>query len=54
MLSRILVAAPVLLLSASAFAQDSVPGQPSLPAPGIAGLIAVGILGAVLVARRKK
>ena len=55
MLSRILVAAPVLLLSVPALAgiQDGASVQP-LPAPGIVGLVAAGVIGAIFVARRKK
>lgn len=55
MLSKILIAAPVLLLSVPAFAtQDAVINLPPLPAPGVMGLVAAGVIGAILVARGKK
>jgi len=41
------------LASVSAFAGDVI-GTPNMPGPGAIGLVAVGIVGAIAVARKRK
>jgi hypothetical protein len=55
MLNRLLISASAMLLATPAFAQvqDAIDPSP-LPAPGIMGLVAAGIVASVVVARRRK
>ena len=54
MLRKLILISALCMASAPAWADaDAVLASP-LPAPGVAGLIAVGVIGAILVARRRK
>ena len=53
-LRKLILISALCMASAPAWADaDAVLASP-LPAPGVAGLIAVGVIGAILVARRRK